>query len=113
MWSWHGGLGEAEGRLVQGLGPLLCPPVMVLLGNESRISGGGLAARYRATQFHLHWSEKLDRGSEHSLDGERFAMEVRGFFQRVPQLGSGCVPMSGKKGVLGTSWVLSPFLRCT
>lgn len=50
--------------------------VMVSLGNESRISGGGLSAWYRATQFHLHWSEELDRGSEHSLDGERFAMEM-------------------------------------
>ncbi|KAM5151344.1 carbonic anhydrase 4 isoform 1-T1 [Callospermophilus lateralis] len=50
--------------------------VMVSLGNESRISGGGLAAPYRATQFHLHWSKELDRGSEHSLDGERFAMEM-------------------------------------
>ncbi|KAF7469833.1 Hypothetical predicted protein [Marmota monax] len=49
---------------------------MVSLGNESRISGGGLAAPYRATQFHLHWSKELDRGSEHSLDGERFAMEM-------------------------------------
>uniref|UniRef100_A0A8C9QJ30 Carbonic anhydrase n=1 Tax=Spermophilus dauricus TaxID=99837 RepID=A0A8C9QJ30_SPEDA len=50
--------------------------VMVSLGSESRISGGGLAAPYRATQFHLHWSKELDRGSEHSLDGERFAMEM-------------------------------------
>ncbi|XP_048222124.1 carbonic anhydrase 4 isoform X2 [Perognathus longimembris pacificus] len=50
--------------------------VMVLLGNEVRLAGGGLAARYQATQFHLHWSEELDKGSEHTLDGERFAMEM-------------------------------------
>ncbi|KAF6092606.1 carbonic anhydrase 4 [Phyllostomus discolor] len=29
-----------------------------------------------ATQLHLHWSRELDAGSEHSLDGERFAMEM-------------------------------------
>lgn len=50
--------------------------VMVLLGNESTIAGGGLPARYRATQLHLHWSTVLDAGSEHSLDGDRFAMEM-------------------------------------
>lgn len=50
--------------------------VMVLLEGEASIAGGGLAARYRATQLHLHWSEKLDRGSEHTLDGRRFAMEM-------------------------------------
>ncbi|XP_020017157.2 carbonic anhydrase 4 isoform X2 [Castor canadensis] len=50
--------------------------VMVSLGNEVSIAGGGLAAKYRATQLHLHWSQELDRGSEHSLDGEHFAMEM-------------------------------------
>ncbi|XP_049716929.1 carbonic anhydrase 4 [Elephas maximus indicus] len=50
--------------------------VMVLLGDEATIAGGGLATRYRAKQLHLHWSEVLDEGSEHSLDGDRFAMEI-------------------------------------
>uniref|UniRef100_F6PNY6 Carbonic anhydrase n=1 Tax=Macaca mulatta TaxID=9544 RepID=F6PNY6_MACMU len=50
--------------------------VMMLLGNKASISGGGLPARYQATQLHLHWSNFLDKGSEHSLDGEHFAMEV-------------------------------------
>ncbi|XP_062968947.1 carbonic anhydrase 4 [Cynocephalus volans] len=50
--------------------------VKVLLEEEATISGGGLAAQYRATQLHLHWSNMLDWGSEHTLDGERFAMEM-------------------------------------
>ncbi|XP_033287505.1 carbonic anhydrase 4 isoform X1 [Orcinus orca] len=50
--------------------------VMVLLGAEASIAGGGLAARYRAKQLHLHWSKVLDWGSEHSFDGDRFAMEM-------------------------------------
>ncbi|NIG62014.1 carbonic anhydrase 4 [Pontoporia blainvillei] len=49
---------------------------MVLLGDEASIAGGGLATRYRATQLHLHWSKVLDWGSEHSFDGDRFAMEM-------------------------------------
>uniref|UniRef100_A0A8C5LJ72 Carbonic anhydrase n=1 Tax=Jaculus jaculus TaxID=51337 RepID=A0A8C5LJ72_JACJA len=50
--------------------------VMVLLGSEASIAGGGLDVPYQATQLHLHWSQEQDRGSEHSLDGERFAMEM-------------------------------------
>uniref|UniRef100_A0A8C0I6M3 Carbonic anhydrase 4 n=1 Tax=Balaenoptera musculus TaxID=9771 RepID=A0A8C0I6M3_BALMU len=50
--------------------------VMVLLGDEASIAGGGLTARYRAKQLHLHWSKVMDRGSEHSFDGDRFAMEI-------------------------------------
>ncbi|XP_004462106.1 carbonic anhydrase 4 [Dasypus novemcinctus] len=50
--------------------------VMVSLAAGTEIAGGGLAARYRATQLHLHWSQGLDRGSEHALDGDRFAMEM-------------------------------------
>lgn len=61
---------------MQGLCPLLCPPVMVLLEDEASVTGGGLAARYRAKQMHLHWSEELDKGSEHTLNGVRYAMEV-------------------------------------
>nr|XP_019588171.1 PREDICTED: carbonic anhydrase 4 isoform X1 [Rhinolophus sinicus] len=50
--------------------------VLMLLGDEATVAGGGLAAQYRATQLHLHWSKELDAGSEHSLDGEHFAMEM-------------------------------------
>ncbi|KAG8520233.1 Carbonic anhydrase 4 [Galemys pyrenaicus] len=58
--------------------------VMVALPNGITISGGGLTAQYRATQLHLHWSKELDRGSEHSLDGERFAMEMHIVHEKVP-----------------------------
>ncbi|XP_021104432.1 carbonic anhydrase 4 isoform X2 [Heterocephalus glaber] len=50
--------------------------VMVSLESGVEINGGGLATHYRATQLHLHWSEKVDKGSEHSLDGQHFAMEM-------------------------------------
>lgn len=75
-----GGAGKRGGKeLGGGAGlPLLCPSVMVSLGNAATVAGGGLASRYRAKQLHLHWSRALDAGSEHSLDGERFAMEVSG-----------------------------------
>ncbi|XP_039741783.1 carbonic anhydrase 4 [Pteropus medius] len=50
--------------------------VMVLLEDEATIAGGGLASQYQAKQLHLHWSKVMDAGSEHSLDGDRFAMEM-------------------------------------
>ncbi|XP_027831125.2 carbonic anhydrase 4 isoform X1 [Ovis aries] len=50
--------------------------VMVSLGNMASITGGGLSTQYRAKQLHLHWSKAMDRGSEHTFNGERFAMEI-------------------------------------
>uniref|UniRef100_A0A672L6D7 Carbonic anhydrase n=1 Tax=Sinocyclocheilus grahami TaxID=75366 RepID=A0A672L6D7_SINGR len=41
-----------------------------------RLRGGGLPATYKAVQFHLHWGENDGQGSEHSVDGERYPMEL-------------------------------------
>ncbi|KTG06874.1 hypothetical protein cypCar_00002117, partial [Cyprinus carpio] len=41
-----------------------------------RLRGGGLPATYKAVQFHLHWGENGGQGSEHSVDGERYPMEL-------------------------------------
>ncbi|KAM9331722.1 carbonic anhydrase 4a [Pholidichthys leucotaenia] len=40
------------------------------------ISGGGLPATYKAVQFHLHWGLNGGPGSEHTVDGERYPMEL-------------------------------------
>lgn len=66
------GYDKKEKRSVQNNGH----SVMVPLGSGVSIAGGGLASGYRATQLHLHWSREPDAGSEHSLDGDRFAMEM-------------------------------------
>ncbi|XP_003795652.1 carbonic anhydrase 4 [Otolemur garnettii] len=51
--------------------------VEVTLKNDNiEISGGGLPTGYQATQLHLHWSSEMNAGSEHSIDGKRFAMEM-------------------------------------
>ncbi|XP_073680006.1 carbonic anhydrase IV c [Garra rufa] len=41
-----------------------------------RIHGGGLSGIYKAVQFHLHWGENGGQGSEHSVDGEHYPMEL-------------------------------------
>ncbi|CAL4236642.1 unnamed protein product, partial [Meganyctiphanes norvegica] len=40
------------------------------------ISGGGLTGEYTLAQFHFHWGCKNNRGSEHTVDGTRYAMEL-------------------------------------
>ncbi|NWI04375.1 CAH15 anhydrase, partial [Tichodroma muraria] len=52
----------------------------VALDTSPKVGGGGLGRKYKAVEFHLHWGvpgepEKLP-GSEHSIDGERYPMEL-------------------------------------
>ncbi|XP_062392965.1 carbonic anhydrase IV c [Sardina pilchardus] len=46
------------------------------LPQSVRIRGGGLASVYKALQFHLHWGVEAGPGSEHTVDGERYPMEL-------------------------------------
>ena len=43
---------------------------------QSWISGGGLKGTYIATQFHFHWGSSSDKGSEHTIDGKQYPLEV-------------------------------------
>ncbi|NWV03715.1 CAH4 anhydrase, partial [Ptilonorhynchus violaceus] len=57
-----------------------CCPFKVTLDTSPRVGGGGLARTYKAVEFHLHWGvpdpEQNIPGSEHSIDGEKYAMEL-------------------------------------
>uniref|UniRef100_A0A671NBV3 Carbonic anhydrase n=1 Tax=Sinocyclocheilus anshuiensis TaxID=1608454 RepID=A0A671NBV3_9TELE len=44
-------------------------------GHE-KVFNMSLPATYKAVQFHLHWGENGGQGSEHSVDGERYPMEL-------------------------------------
>lgn len=44
--------------------------------DAARISGGGLPGTFIAEQFHFHWGAVDARGSEHSLNGKHFPMEM-------------------------------------
>ncbi|XP_051492014.1 carbonic anhydrase 4 [Apus apus] len=54
--------------------------VKVTLSTFPKIGGGGLGRKYKAIEFHLHWgTEGVSQylpGSEHSIDGEKQAMEL-------------------------------------
>ncbi|KAM8834735.1 carbonic anhydrase 4-like isoform 4-T4 [Synchiropus picturatus] len=46
------------------------------LPQSVRLTGGALPGQYRAAQFHFHWGGSGRPGSEHTIDGERFPMEM-------------------------------------
>lgn len=50
--------------------------VQLDLPSSIKIEGGNLAGPYKAMQLHLHWGKEGGPGSEHTIDGEQFPMEV-------------------------------------
>ncbi|XP_033467343.1 carbonic anhydrase 4a [Epinephelus lanceolatus] len=50
--------------------------VQVGIPHLSTISEGGLPSTYKAVQFHLHWGNNGGPGSEHTIDGEQYPMEL-------------------------------------
>ncbi|XP_014736638.1 PREDICTED: carbonic anhydrase 4 [Sturnus vulgaris] len=54
--------------------------VKVTLNGSPKIGGGGLKRKYKAVEFHLHWGVPEEPqsipGSEHSIDGEKYPMEL-------------------------------------
>uniref|UniRef100_A0A3Q3NIZ8 Carbonic anhydrase n=1 Tax=Labrus bergylta TaxID=56723 RepID=A0A3Q3NIZ8_9LABR len=46
------------------------------LPSRIKIKGGNLAVPYKALQVHLHWGNDGGPGSEHTIDGEQFSMEM-------------------------------------
>ncbi|XP_025056025.1 carbonic anhydrase 1 [Alligator sinensis] len=44
--------------------------------NQSVVTGGPLTGSYRLRQFHFHWGPVDDRGSEHAVDGAKYASEL-------------------------------------
>ncbi|XP_053851978.1 carbonic anhydrase 4 [Vidua macroura] len=54
--------------------------VKVALDTSPKVGGGGLGRKYKAVEFHLHWGVLGEPqnipGSEHSIDGEKYPMEL-------------------------------------
>lgn len=62
----------------------LCSPslpfytVAILLKDDYFVSGAGLPGRFKAEQVEFHWGHSNgSAGSEHSINGRRFPVEVR------------------------------------
>ena len=50
--------------------------VQLDLPSNAKIQGGQLEGPYKAWQLHFHWGKDGGPGSEHTIDGEQFPMEV-------------------------------------
>ncbi|XP_074868641.1 carbonic anhydrase 15-like [Carettochelys insculpta] len=46
------------------------------MSEHINITSGGLTEKYRALQFHFHWGNLKGNGSEHTIDGRQFPMEL-------------------------------------
>ena len=60
--------------------------VAVLLKNDYFVRGAGLPGRFKAEKMEFHWGQNGSAGSEHSIAGRRFPVEVRAYL--VPQQGT-------------------------
>lgn len=48
----------------------------VNMSRQSDIKGGPLESTYKLEQFHLHWGSCDSQGSEHTIDGKKYAAEL-------------------------------------
>lgn len=44
--------------------------------NRPYISGGGLSTSYKAASYHMHWGADDTKGSEHTVDGQKYPAEL-------------------------------------
>ncbi|KAF7699831.1 carbonic anhydrase 4b [Silurus meridionalis] len=50
--------------------------VKLNLSGEAVISNAGLTGEYKAVEVHFHWGKNGGPGSEHTIDGEQYPMEM-------------------------------------
>ncbi|XP_035637790.1 carbonic anhydrase 4 isoform X1 [Oncorhynchus keta] len=50
--------------------------VQVNVPHQPYVIGGDLETPYKVVQFHLHWGKNGGPGSEHTIDGEQYPMEL-------------------------------------
>ena len=46
-----------------------------------QINGAGFPEPFEPEQFHFHWGKDDTQGSEHTIDGKKYPMEVWNIFQ--------------------------------
>ncbi|CAF1186774.1 unnamed protein product [Adineta steineri] len=51
-----------------------------------RLNGGGLNGTYEFLQFHLHWGENYKSGSEHQVNGMKYAGEIHFVHRNIETL---------------------------
>lgn len=73
----------------------MCSVVAIAVEGDFFVSGGGLSSRFRVGRITFHWGycNTTSEGSEHSLNGRRYPLEVHGSIRLSPAI---CSPMRSK-----------------
>ncbi|XP_046901666.1 carbonic anhydrase 15 [Hypomesus transpacificus] len=50
--------------------------IVLEVGSGMSVSGGGLPGVYNTVQLHFHWGSTSSNGSEHTMNGRRYPMEM-------------------------------------
>ncbi|XP_041437215.1 carbonic anhydrase 4-like [Xenopus laevis] len=79
------------------------------LPTDAQISGGGLVGVYEAKQLHFHWGSADIAGSEHTIDGERYLMELHVVHRRKAIKEENISISKGDMAVLGFFFEVSPY----
>ncbi|KAF7239984.1 Carbonic anhydrase 9 [Varanus komodoensis] len=81
--------------------------IVLELPESMTVTGGGFPQAYRAAQLHLHWGSEHSRaGSEHTVDGHRYAGEIH-----VVHYSSRFASIKEAQGEPGGLAVLAAFLE--
>lgn len=72
---------------------------VVVEGQDSCLTGGPLEHSYQLVQFHGHWGKCPNSGSEHTVDGKRFAAELHLVHWNVDLYNSVEEALASPKGV--------------
>ena len=59
--------------------------IETLPGDVGVLTGGPLDSPYQVLQLHFHWGADDNQGSEHTLDGQSFPMELHIVHKKVAE----------------------------
>nr|ANJ59758.1 alpha carbonic anhydrase 3 [Corallium rubrum] len=68
--------------------------------NTSSVNFGPVANQYKLAQFHFHWGENDDTGSEHTIDGEPYSGELHLVHWNTDSYGSAKEALTSKNGLV-------------
>ncbi|XP_053326181.1 receptor-type tyrosine-protein phosphatase gamma isoform X2 [Spea bombifrons] len=78
--------------------------VAILLKDDYFISGGGLPGRFKAEKVEFHWGQSnASAGSEHSVNGRRFPVEMQIYFYNPDDFDSFGTAISEKRLIAAMS----------